>query len=652
MKTSRPSPSQIGRARYTLPGCTAAMSDAERWGININVLDLGAIGDGVADSTAAVVAAITKAHSAGGGTVIIPNGTYSVGGVILTGINNVKITGDGTIVKRGANGVFWFISCSNIEIYGLRIDGQITADEAAAGRIRPAPSTRSGSDYAYAVIFDKCTDCSVSNCRVFDFAWDALRAEGDISVDGTTCTFSTGIKFTDNTVYGIRNTAIWVRGLKDFVISGNYGPNADDFDSGGNFIYCVEWCVNGSIQDNHCINVGDNAIGLGQVIHTAIPTTSPALNTHIVVTGNVIDTTRYHAILIAGCRNVIVARNVVKRAGAKDAMPGVSGSFICAAIYLLSGYDGEDSDPRNENISIYNNDIDRAYEAGIWVLERNGTSLADASRGINISHNNISNTATDTLATRLTAESIHIQCQIAPRVQNNLIQDCVGSGVIVAGDAIVQNNTVYNLSTFGADDGYGIYVQSDTVNLNKNLRLSGAISGNTIISTPRTGILVWDRHDATITGNTCKNCGINPTVPETQWIATSVIQSGIGVAFVRRSVISDNYTEGCGANGISGYLSQYESADPVVAVVNGRGNRCVDNGTVFTDSWSRCGIMLQGSETCNVKGTLTDTTCVAGTHQQYPILAYRGTFISLDEIVDTHGTGQTTFATVKQTASI
>lgn len=48
----------------------------------ISVKDFGAIGDGVANDTAAIQAAIDNAYANGGGTVIIPDGTYNVEGVL------------------------------------------------------------------------------------------------------------------------------------------------------------------------------------------------------------------------------------------------------------------------------------------------------------------------------------------------------------------------------------------------------------------------------------------------------------------------------------------------------------------------------------------------------------------------------------------
>jgi hypothetical protein len=62
-----------------------------------NVLDYGAVGDGVANDTSAINTAIAACVSAGGGTVYFPAGDYSVTGTtyaLLVDGNNVRLLGD------------------------------------------------------------------------------------------------------------------------------------------------------------------------------------------------------------------------------------------------------------------------------------------------------------------------------------------------------------------------------------------------------------------------------------------------------------------------------------------------------------------------------------------------------------------------------
>lgn len=73
-------------------------------GAAFNVLDFGAVGNGVTDDTAAMQAAVVRV-SANGGALYLPTGTYLITDYFAITGSNVKIYGDGmgaTIIKVGA----------------------------------------------------------------------------------------------------------------------------------------------------------------------------------------------------------------------------------------------------------------------------------------------------------------------------------------------------------------------------------------------------------------------------------------------------------------------------------------------------------------------------------------------------------------------
>lgn len=72
-----------------------------------NVLDYGARGDGGADDTVAIQAAINAAQAAAGGTVYLPRGTYLTSGVTVNA-DNVAIRGVGStsVLKAGLGAPF------------------------------------------------------------------------------------------------------------------------------------------------------------------------------------------------------------------------------------------------------------------------------------------------------------------------------------------------------------------------------------------------------------------------------------------------------------------------------------------------------------------------------------------------------------------
>ncbi len=93
---------------------------------SVSVLDFGAVGDGVADDTAAIQAAIDSVNAAGGGNVIAPEGTYLCSSA-LTLKNNVILNGNGpkaTILQftsSASNGIEISDNTSKTGILNLKL---------------------------------------------------------------------------------------------------------------------------------------------------------------------------------------------------------------------------------------------------------------------------------------------------------------------------------------------------------------------------------------------------------------------------------------------------------------------------------------------------------------------------------------------------
>jgi hypothetical protein len=134
-----------------------------------NVLDYGAVGDGVADDTAAVQAAINAAVasvSAGGATVYFPRGNYNCTNLTLANKSGLHLTGDASTVY----------SC-------IKISGKITCNNTTDFRCNNLKfvganfnfSTRlfSASPTAGNLLFemvDSCANWSVQDCNFAGFA--------------------------------------------------------------------------------------------------------------------------------------------------------------------------------------------------------------------------------------------------------------------------------------------------------------------------------------------------------------------------------------------------------------------------------------------------------------------------------------------------
>lgn len=106
-----------------------------------DVRDYGAVGDGTTDDTTAVQAAITAASAAGGGQVLLPEGTWIVSGITLpskvqlvgvgwSSILKLKSASNGPVVRNAALGTEW------VGIFNLCIDGNTSGQSSDSPGIK------------------------------------------------------------------------------------------------------------------------------------------------------------------------------------------------------------------------------------------------------------------------------------------------------------------------------------------------------------------------------------------------------------------------------------------------------------------------------------------------------------------------------------
>lgn len=98
------------------------LAELKKTGVQvINVKQYGAVGDGVADDTAAIQAAITACQSGGGGQIYIPTGRYLISSAINipTGVH-IKGTGrESTYIELNGTNFNAFVS-NGTEDWSLR----------------------------------------------------------------------------------------------------------------------------------------------------------------------------------------------------------------------------------------------------------------------------------------------------------------------------------------------------------------------------------------------------------------------------------------------------------------------------------------------------------------------------------------------------
>ncbi len=162
-----------------------------------NVRSYGAKGDGVTLDTAAIQAAIDACHSDGGGTVLIPAGTFPIGTVELRSnvtlhiaaagkvfgsgdgkqyhaVDAIPLTGDSTL-EDGNYALLFAINAKNITVEGPgTIDGQ-GAQFHSAVRGTPPPSGLGGLRRPYQILAYRCEDLTVRNLSLLDCAYHSIR---------------------------------------------------------------------------------------------------------------------------------------------------------------------------------------------------------------------------------------------------------------------------------------------------------------------------------------------------------------------------------------------------------------------------------------------------------------------------------------------
>jgi len=177
---------------------TQSNADTEDLGVRVyNVRKYGAKGDGIALDTAALQAAVDACNKDGGGTVLIPAGTFHIGAVELKSnvtlhiaaggkllgsadgkqyheINAIPLTGDSTMVD-GNWALLFAVNATNITIEGAgTIDGQ-GAQFHSAVRGTPPPSGLGGNRRPYHLLYYHCDRLTVRGIALVNGAYHSIR---------------------------------------------------------------------------------------------------------------------------------------------------------------------------------------------------------------------------------------------------------------------------------------------------------------------------------------------------------------------------------------------------------------------------------------------------------------------------------------------
>lgn len=137
----------------------------------INVQDFGAVGNGVADDTAAINAALNASRSSGAGakTVYIPDGVYRVMGTIAFPSSRILLQGQsraGTIIKLSDNAPNFQNAAAARHVLSTRLDTGFSANEFRVSIFDLTVDTGVGNPGAHGVKFHPNNQGSLRNVTI------------------------------------------------------------------------------------------------------------------------------------------------------------------------------------------------------------------------------------------------------------------------------------------------------------------------------------------------------------------------------------------------------------------------------------------------------------------------------------------------------
>lgn len=476
----------------------------------VNVRDFGAVGDGIADDTLALKAALSSLVD-GDTLELIDNMRVNINSAVYDGprggycefrvenLNNVTIKNGSLIMDKtpstfgvgGANdySLIFIADCEDFTMHNVKLvnDGQLKTDASNAG------------EHGYGVHLVRCKNVNINSCKVYNAWADNIFVRG----------FSTGdlnenVRITNCHLANARRANIVGISCDGLLIDGNTMDKYDmdltvsfrgwivNFETNGSYNTCRNVTITnnlckfdhgaglrvagaGDVESEQNINISNNTIegvaGLNRLL---------GMGDFIISTGN----------------NTLISNNIIRCA---SGITGITGSAITTynrfhkdttttgnvieanstgvtVNLAISVANGESTDPTlNQNLIISNNTQKNVATGSIRV-----TGNTDPISQITISDNNVDFGSTQNLSAGITLTNIESSVLSGNNIRNdNLgIQVLNSNHVTIQGGFLLVNEAGIQATT-GTTNIFidGVTIQS-TVGGNTQLDLNSVGNGN------------------------------------------------------------------------------------------------------------------------------------------------------------------------------
>ena len=159
--TSQTYSATIGGVVYNVTANLGTLPGVTGW---FNVKSYGAVGDGVTNDTGAFEAAAAVAGAAGGGTVLVPTGTYLASDIDVVDDNvTFLLSGGATVTTTSTTAALFDVNTANN--FTLRGDGKLTG-----------PGKATAASGSYGVALTASSNCMIADIEISGF-YHAIRPD-------------------------------------------------------------------------------------------------------------------------------------------------------------------------------------------------------------------------------------------------------------------------------------------------------------------------------------------------------------------------------------------------------------------------------------------------------------------------------------------